>query len=878
MPLPLVLGAPAVVNGVAILATGLVVADQVNRSLSNPSEGFSDNYAPPQLGGFEPVNVAQQSLPVPPENPVWDGRSTGTGLLENQLADSHRQSLRDSYMPLVGSPPLASPQTTQAQGKSSSVPTPRSGEILRDKLSPQLGSAADLFQKNIGTPFANSIAGAAKFNPNFQNFPFFGFPFFGNSDDQGDGVFSGFANGYSEDAGRVDSYPLPNPPPFKGGQSPAILYKVSYGYIRYDGATITSESINAYGAISYSNGIITYASVNGNTYTPNAGNFNIYSRNLKSGTQPWLISIVRLDGLTDTGGDPPPLIPNQAPSAPPIYPPANEWLYGDVNVKVGGVSDAPKIGLPDLGTVTPMAQTSPPDNQPTVENPAIAQSAGFTSVPSSPQTTSPQAISPQVTDFSKPVFLNLIPEDSRSESQKSFDAKVADFQKNYLKGAIFDPSTGQRIEGDPLANFQKNYLKGATFDPSTGQRIDNNPIFPAIAPNTSQIYQSGSQVTPTTSTNTTTTPIANTTPNTKPVSNDTQNVLLGLAGLAATVTALKIGSDLLVNASLSNTPKIDQIAANTTPVAQQTNAKQGVCDAMQPQQCGYEGVKQATTEATNPIKDQTVANAGLLGQVLAAIANLASTIATLFSNVVGKLDGIKTFLEKVASAAKLDKIYNLLTFITVVHNAQMLSTSLATTLMDTLSLGLATFGIKDENDSPIDIQQIINKSTEDTVKSIIGAENYTTLSDRWKKAVRVYQAAANITYQVRSLWDSAKSLAELTGANVGKIGNALRRDGVVSENAYGAMADNPLMVNSAMTKLQNLEEAASHLNAITSETYGITETVTQIKKDQDDFKKLAKEGTSSLNPIVNDQQKAKDDAAKIASVSPSISTTDLSKP
>ena len=358
---------------------------------------------------------------------------------------------------------------------------------------------------------------------------------------------------------------------------------------------------------------------------------------------------------------------------------------------------------------------------------------------------------------------------------------------------------------------------------------------------------------------------------------DTLKILGDIALIGGTVTALKIGSDLLVNNSLSNTPKIDQIAQNTTNVNQQTNAKQGVCDAMQPQQCGFEGVKQATAEATAPIKAQTTANAGLLAQVLAAIANLASTIANLFSNVVGKLDGIKEFLEKVARAAKLDKIYGILTFITVVHNAQMLSNSLATTLMDSLSLGLATIGIKDENESPIDIQSIINKSVEDTVKGIVGTANYTTLSDRWKQAVRVYQAAANITYQVRSLWDSAKSLAELTGANVGKIGNALRRDGAVSENAYTAMADNPLMVNSAMSRLQNLEEAASHLNSITSEAYSVTETVTQIKKDQDDFKKLVKESQPLLS-VPNDAAKAKDDAAKLVSVSPSISNIDLVKP
>jgi hypothetical protein len=395
--------------------------------------------------------------------------------------------------------------------------------------------------------------------------------------------------------------------------------------------------------------------------------------------------------------------------------------------------------------------------------------------------------------------------------------------------------------------------------------------FPVVKPTTTANYQTKDSLVPTEKVTPVSRPVT-----TQPTATE-NNTVRDLLGITALIAALKIGSDFLVNKSLEQGTKLNQIASNTTPTAQQTNAKQGVCDAMQPNQCGFEGVKQATTEATNPIKDQTAANAGLLAQILAAIANLASTIATLFSNVVGKLDGIKEFLEKVARSAKLDKVYNLLTFLTVIHNAQMLSGSIATTLMETLSLGLATAGIKDENESPIDIQAIINSTVENKVKSIIGVENYTTLSDRWKKAVRVYQAAANITYQVRSLWDSAKSLAELTGANVGRIGNALRRDGVVSENAYPSMADNPMMVNSPMQRLQNLEEAASHMNSIASEGYGMTETVAQIKKDQDDFKKLVKE--VPITPgVANDAQKAKDDAARAASVSPPISIPDLVKP
>ena len=336
-------------------------------------------------------------------------------------------------------------------------------------------------------------------------------------------------------------------------------------------------------------------------------------------------------------------------------------------------------------------------------------------------------------------------------------------------------------------------------------------------------------------------------------------------------TGLILGA--IASATATTTGLLNQINAQTSPENQRTNSKNGSCDALQEPSC-REGLK---NDIVNPLGNKLDANAIANDVALKGIAANQFNQNGLLAGIIAKLDAAKTFSEKVAKAAKLDKIYNLLTFITVVHNAQMLSNSLATTLMDSLSLGLATIGIKDENESPIDIQSIINKSVEDTVKGIIGTANYTTLSTGWKGAVRVYQAGANIAYQVRSLWDSARSLQELTGANVGKIGNALRRDGAVSENAYTAMADNPLMVNSAMTRLQNLEEAASHLNSITSEAYSVTETVTQIKKDQDDFKKLVKESQPLLS-IPNDAAKAKDDAAKLVSVSPSISNIDLVKP
>jgi nitrogen regulatory protein PII-like uncharacterized protein len=141
----------------------------------------------------------------------------------------------------------------------------------------------------------------------------------------------------------------------------------------------------------------------------------------------------------------------------------------------------------------------------------------------------------------------------------------------------------------------------------------------------------------------------------------------------------------------------------------------------------------------------------------------------------------------------------------------------------------------------------------------------------------VYRAGTNMLYQVRSLWDSAKSLNEMTGANVGQLMNALRRDGVVSENAYPNKSESPQMVNGFMTKLENLDNAASALQGITSETSSMVDTVAQLRKDREDFEKLVKESPKKAG-VENDAAKLQSETEKAASVSPTIERVDLSKP
>jgi len=286
---------------------------------------------------------------------------------------------------------------------------------------------------------------------------------------------------------------------------------------------------------------------------------------------------------------------------------------------------------------------------------------------------------------------------------------------------------------------------------------------------------------------------------------------------------------------------------------------ESVCQQSQPDGCIANAAENAATGVKNKVDASDAANAAGFAAILAKLVTMFDWIKAAFNNTI------------------VDKAVAYMTLITSIHNAAMLSTSIKDTLGEALSLGLATVGIKTPEGSPIDINEAVNKSAENLIKGVIGDSNYLTLSVNWAKASRIWQSGAAIIYNVRSLWDSARSLNELTGNNVGKIGNALRKDGMVSENAYKNMSENNVQVNVAMQRLENLDDAASTLSAITSETFGITENLVELTNQRTQFNNNVKDLAPKIQ-VENDPLKAKEVAEKAASVSPPIVDADLFKP
>ena len=327
----------------------------------------------------------------------------------------------------------------------------------------------------------------------------------------------------------------------------------------------------------------------------------------------------------------------------------------------------------------------------------------------------------------------------------------------------------------------------------------------------------------------------NSTPATPSSNPNTLQILGGIAGVAATVTALKIGSDLLVNNSLSNTPKIDQIAQNTTNTNQQNNAKQGVCDAFQPQQCGFEGAKQASVEATQPIKDVANANNGLLQALLAAL----QAIQTFLTSNIGKIIDL-------LNRQVVDRSLAVMNLATNIHNAAMLTRDIGETLGSVVDNVLNLSGLKFTNSEGAQIQftDFIGSNFRAFLVSVLGAENYVSLVLQWQKANTIYHATMGVINTTQSMLDPISSAVEYGMENVSKIGNSLKEDGVVSENAYPAMDETirARRVNRferLNDTLEGAENIASNLSSVTSSAVSIKEDYKQLREDSKDLRDKA---------------------------------------
>lgn len=226
---------------------------------------------------------------------------------------------------------------------------------------------------------------------------------------------------------------------------------------------------------------------------------------------------------------------------------------------------------------------------------------------------------------------------------------------------------------------------------------------------------------------------------------------------------------------------------------------------------------------------------------------------------------------------QIDRILNILTFVTTMHNASMLSANIAQTLFGAFDNIAQAVGFKWQNEKgeEVGFGGIVSQWTTNFFKTIFGEETFNNISTTWKSAIRLYQATTNMLWSIQSMFDSVRSIAELMAGNTGKIGNALKRAGTVFENAYGWMAEQVTARTAAQAKWDNIiqdlepiENAVSSFSTVTGEIVSIGDNFNSLKEQRTEFNNAKQAAETAVSNLTTAEKAA-------AAVSSNISDLDV---
>jgi hypothetical protein len=276
----------------------------------------------------------------------------------------------------------------------------------------------------------------------------------------------------------------------------------------------------------------------------------------------------------------------------------------------------------------------------------------------------------------------------------------------------------------------------------------------------------------------------------------------------------------------------------------------------------------------------TIAQNAVLQKTANVIGTTTTTTMKAVTNAKYGLEKIQGFAEKAWKATHADKVMNALTLVASLHNAAMLSRNLGETLGELTSQALATIGIKDSENNPLNINAAIGKSINSLMTSILGAEVYQGVKETWNKSSRIISSASQIVWTVRSIADSTREVTEWTAENTGKIGNALKKFRVVGENAYKWMPEKVTATNKWLSKVDKLKGGVGSLDDAASSFSGVLGEVQTIEQETQELLEQGskfKENIKLIEPKEREQNKPVEDARaleRLASKSPS-STADV---
>jgi DNA repair ATPase RecN len=197
-----------------------------------------------------------------------------------------------------------------------------------------------------------------------------------------------------------------------------------------------------------------------------------------------------------------------------------------------------------------------------------------------------------------------------------------------------------------------------------------------------------------------------------------------------------------------------------------------------------------------------------------------------------------------------------------------------------LAIGRFDDFLKNSEGEKISTSEWVGNAVEEFFKSVLGDEAVEEIKVKYQKFNRIYQATANLLNAFQSIAWSILEALEVLGQWIAKIGNALKKYGVVFERAYAWMNPTPDFHNKLFTKLEQAENLVSNLVQVTSSIQEVDESIQYFNQARTELKNQLE--LSPPNPerdLPDNRATLGDENLRAAqSAAPPIEETDLSRP
>jgi hypothetical protein len=246
--------------------------------------------------------------------------------------------------------------------------------------------------------------------------------------------------------------------------------------------------------------------------------------------------------------------------------------------------------------------------------------------------------------------------------------------------------------------------------------------------------------------------------------------------------------------------------------------------------------------------------------------------------------GIKDTLKKIADRLQIVRILTIMGNVASLHNAAMLSKNLGESLGDLTGTVLTKVsqwtGVISPTDT-INVNELLGAAFNDFMKDALGETTWNGTKASFNRANRILTSASAIVYNIRSIADSTRSLGEFTANNLGRVGNALKKWGVVGENAYPFMSTNVTARTAFQAKMDKVREGVESLDDTVGALSAVAGDVISIEQEFNEGVKNVQDLTKSLTDNepkpAAENKPAKDaaTAAKVASAGKELDSVDI---